>query len=806
MIEDVAPGALVAGLLVAGDAAAQSRPGAPVYPETRKMEQVDDYFGTKVADPYRWLEDPDSPETRAWVEAQNRVTVRFLEQIPGCERIRARLTSLWDFERYGVPSKQGSRYIYSRNTGLQPQPVIYAAERLDAEPVVLLDPNPLSPDGTVAVASVAFTHDGRWMAYALTKSGSDWLEWRIRDVTSATDLPDVVRWSKFSGASWLKDGSGFFYSRYDEPADGEVHRGVNKHQKVFFHRIGTTQADDELVYARPDQPDWGFSAEVTEDGSYLLISQWEGTERKNRIFIRDLEARVGEIEPFPHLDRFDAQYTIVGNDGPVFYVLTDNGAPRGRFVAIDRRDPVPERWRVLIPEGPDRDVLAAVSLVGDTFFGVWRIDVQDRVRAYARDGTYEQEVLLPGIGTVQGLSGRRDHRETFYAFTSFTYPTTIFRYDLTRGTSELFRQPRVDFAPGDYESTQIFYPSKDGTRIPMFLTYRKGLRRNGENPTYLYGYGGFDVSLTPAFSPAVIAWLEMGGLHAVANVRGGGEYGKAWHDAGRLQHKQNAFDDFIAAAEHLIAEGYTSTPKLAIGGASNGGLLVGAVVNQRPDLFGAAVPAVGVMDMLRFERFTIGWAWTSDYGTASTREGFETLFRYSPLHNIRGGTRYPAVLVTTADHDDRVVPAHSHKYVAALQAAQAGAAPILTRIETRAGHGGNRSTQQIIDERADVWAFLAHVLDVSVGQEAPFILDVRSRREFAQGHLPGAVHLPFWTVLWRARRLPIPRAGPVVVYCGHGPRAWLARWQLRLRGFRRVSSLAGHMAGWRRAGLPEHRI
>jgi prolyl oligopeptidase len=407
---------------------------------------------------------------------------------------------------------------------------------------------------------------------------------------------------------------------------------------------------------------------------------------------------------------------VVGNDGAVFYVLTDKGAPRSRLVAIDRSQPDPERWKILVPEGPERDVLAGVSLVGDQFFGVWRIDVQDRVRVYALDGTFRRELALPGIGTVSGFAGRRDHRETFYAFTSFVYPTTIFRYELPEGRSAAFRTPTVAFSPADFETVQVFYRSKDGTRIPMFLTWRKGLERNGRNPTYLYGYGGFNVSMTPAFSPSTIAWLEMGGIYAVPNLRGGGEYGTDWHNAGRLHNKQNVFDDFIAAAEYLIAEQYTSTPTLAIGGGSNGGLLVGAAMTQRPELFGAAVPAVGVMDMLRFEQFTIGWAWTSDYGSAATEEGFRTLIRYSPLHNLQPGTSYPATLVTTADHDDRVVPAHSHKFIAALQAAHAGPAPVLTRIETRAGHGAGKSTEQVIEERADVWAFLVHVLQVPSGR------------------------------------------------------------------------------------------
>jgi prolyl oligopeptidase len=682
------------------------------YPPTRKDEVVDDYFGTPIADPYRWLEDPNNRETQAWVEAQNRVTFAFLERLPARERIRRRLTELWNYERYGVPSREGRWYVFARNDGLQNQPVIYKAPDLDAAPSVLIDPNLLSDDGTVALGALSFSHDGRYVAYGVSSSGSDWVEWRVRDVETSADLPDTVNWSKFSGAAWLRDGSGFFYSRYAAPADGDTFSGLNKHQQVYFHALGTAQDADALVYARPDQPDWGFAAGVTEDGQYLVLTQWEGTHRESRIFVRDLEAQGSAIEPL--LDRFDASYSVIGNDGPRFYVLTDKDAGRNRLVTIDRALPDTLHWTTVIPEPPGTDVLSGAVMVGDRVLAVVRSDAHDRLLVHAKTGGREGEVALPTLGSIAGLNARRADREAFYAFTAFTHPTTIYRHDVHTGVSAVFRSPSVSFRPGEYETTQVFYASRDGTSIPMFLVHRKGLVRTGDLPTLLYGYGGFDVSLTPQFSPAIIGWLEMGGLYAQPNLRGGGEYGKAWHDAGRLANRQNVFDDCIAAAEYLIAEGYTSSRRLAVNGGSNGGLLVGAVITQRPDLFAAAVPQVGVLDMLRFHKFTIGWAWTSDYGSSDTQEGFETLLRYSPLHNIKSGTAYPATLVTTADHDDRVVPAHSHKFTAALQAAQGGDAPILARIETRAGHGAGKPTAKQIEERADVFAFLAHVLQMDV--------------------------------------------------------------------------------------------
>jgi prolyl oligopeptidase len=681
------------------------------YPDTKTTAVVDDYFGTKVADPYRWLEDDQSPETKAWVEAENKVTFAYLSTIEEREAIRERLTALWNYERYGVPSKEGPWYVWTRNDGLQNQSVLYRSKSLDGAGEVLLDPNLLSVDGTVALGPSAFTEDGRLLAWARQSGGSDWLEWRVRDVATGEDLPDLVRWGKFSSAAWRKDGSGFYYSRYAAPREGDALKGVNQNHQVFFHRISTPQEQDALVFERKDHPDWNFQSQVTDDGRYLLVHQSEGTDPRNRVFLQDLSDEKGSLSPF--LDAFDADYTCVGNDGETFYFRTDKDAPRYRLVAIERAHPEASSWRQIIPEDPGKAVLSSVDMIGERFVAVWQTDAHDLLKIHGKNGAVEHEVTLPGIGNVS-VRGRRKDDAFFYSFTSFVHPTTAFRADPATGASTVFRQPKVSFDPADYETVQVFYPSKDGTRIPMFVTFRKGLRRDGENPAYLTGYGGFNISITPSFSPATVAWLEMGGVYAVANLRGGGEYGKAWHDAGRLANKQNVFDDFIAAGEYLVREGYTRPPRLAIAGGSNGGLLVGAVLNQRPDLFGAALPAVGVMDMLRFHRFTIGWAWKSDYGSSETKEGFDVLYKYSPLHNIKPGTRYPAVLVTTADHDDRVVPAHSFKYTATLQKAQAGSAPVLIRIETRAGHGAGKPTSKIIEEQTDRYAFLVRNLGMKL--------------------------------------------------------------------------------------------
>jgi len=696
-------------LALAGTVLSATAPLA--YPPTRRAEVVEDYFGTKVADPYRWLEDDNSAETKAWVEAQNKVTYAYLEQIPEREKLRARLTKLQNFERFGVPQQQGGRTFYTHNSGLQNQAVLLVVGAGDPSPRVLLDPNALSKDGTVALSGTSLSEDGRLLAYSVSTAGSDWQTWKVRDVVTGKDLGDEIRWSKFSGAAWKKDGSGFFYSRYDAPKEGGALTGVNKFPKVCFHKVGTAQDQDALVYERKDQPDWGFRSGVTEDGAWLVISQSEGTDRNNRVYLKDLTKSDAPVQPF--LDAFDAQYSVVGNDGDLFYIKTNKDAPRSRLVAFPFGPK--QAWRELIPEAKGHEVLSAVSLVGNTFVATWMKDAHSAVTFHGMDGKLRGNLALPTLGTADGFHGKRGDLETFYSFTSFAQPAAIYRLDLKTRKSSVFRAPKVDFDPAAYTVKQVFYPSKDGTKIPMFLVHKKGLKLTGQNPTFLYGYGGFNVSLTPSFSVSRVVWLEMGGVFALANLRGGGEYGKTWHDAGRLDKKQNVFDDFIAAAEWLIANKYTSTPKLAINGGSNGGLLVGACLAQRPDLFGAAVPEVGVMDMLRYHKFTIGWAWKSDYLVSDTKGGFEGLMKFSPLHTLKPGTNFPPTLITTGDHDDRVVPAHSHKFTATLQTAQAGPSPVLTRIETNAGHGAGKPTAKQIAERADVFAFLVK----SLGMQLP---------------------------------------------------------------------------------------
>ncbi|WP_291271646.1 prolyl oligopeptidase family serine peptidase [Geothrix sp.] len=674
------------------------------YPATRKAEVVEDFFGTKVADPYRWLEDDNSAETKAWVEAQNKVTFGYLEQIPARAKIQERITRLWDFEKFSAPFKRGKRYFYSYNTGLQNQSVLFVTEDPKAKGRVLLDPNALSKDGTVALSGASFTEDGRLMAYSISVAGSDWQTWKVRDVATGQDLADEIRWSKASGASWLKDGSGFFYSRYEAPKEGGALTGVNNNHMLCFHKLGTPQSEDVLIYQRPDQPEWYLGGSVTEDGRWLVIYGSKGTNPETSVFLKDLSRPGSPVEPF--LDRMDASYGVVDNEGDRFFVTTNQGAPRNRLVAIRKGHADPAAWAEIIPQAKGKDVLESVSLVGGRFVATWMRDAHSAVEFYDLKGKKTGTLALPALGTAGGFGGRREDAETFYTFGSFAYPGTIYRLDLKTGKSSVFRTPKVAFKPADFEVKQVFYSSKDGTKIPMFLVHKKGLKLDGQNPTLLYGYGGFNISLTPGFSVSRMVWLEMGGVFAMPNLRGGGEYGLEWYDAGRKDKKQNVFDDFIAAAEWLIAHKITSTPKLAINGGSNGGLLVGACLTQRPDLFGAAVPEVGVMDMLRFHKFTLGWGWKSDYGSSETKEGFDTLMKYSPLHTIKPGVKYPPTLVTTGDHDDRVVPAHSHKFTATLQAAQAGPAPILTRIETSAGHGAGKPTAKAIAERADVYAFL----------------------------------------------------------------------------------------------------
>ncbi|HLZ46931.1 MAG TPA: prolyl oligopeptidase family serine peptidase [Gemmatimonadales bacterium] len=691
------------------------------YPAARKDDVVDDYHGTRVADPYRWLEDVDSPETRAWVEAENRVTFGYLEQLPERERIRRRLTELWDYPKYGAPFKKGGRYFFFKNAGLQNQSVLYVQSSGTAEPEVLLDPNTLSTDGTVALSTIAFTEDGQTMVYGTSGSGSDWQEFRIRDVQSRQDRSDHLKWIKFSGAAWTHDGAGFFYSRYPEPPAGtDPLLQVNRDQKVYYHKLGTDQSADRLIYERPDHPDWGFSVGVSDDGRYAVYSVWLGTDRRNRVYYQDLGDPVQPRLDAPVvrlLDAFDASYGFIGNTGPTFYFHTDNGAPKGRVIAVNTADAAPNAWRELVPEA--QDVIEGSQIVNHRFVIRYLHDAYSELRLFALDGKALGDVPLPTLGSIVQVTGEPRDSEMFYAFTSFLYPTTIFRHDFATGKSSVFKAPEIAFDPSRYETVQVFYTSKDGTRAPLFLTYRKGLRKDGTNPTYLYGYGGFNINMTPAFSIGVLAWLEMGGVYAQAVLRGGSEYGEAWHQAGMHEHKQNVFDDFIAAAEYLIAERYTSAPKLAIGGGSNGGLLVGAVLNQRPELFGAALPAVGVMDMLRFHKFTIGWAWVTEYGSADSVGQFPYLYRYSPIHNIKPGAHYPPTLITTADHDDRVVPGHSFKYAATLQRAQGGPAPVLIRIETKAGHGAGKPTAKVIEEQTDRWAFLVHNLHMRLPAATP---------------------------------------------------------------------------------------
>lgn len=681
------------------------------YPIAKKLDQTDDYHGLKVADPYRWLENPDSAETRAWVEAENKITFDFLDQIPERARIKTRLTQLWNFERYDVPFKEAAgdseRYFYFKNDGLQNQNVLYTLKTLDGEAQVLLDPNNLSADGTVALSGYAVSDDGRHLAYGLSASGSDWTEWKVREVETGRDLADHLKWVKFSGASWTNDGQGFFYSRYDEPDEKTKLEDLNYFQKLYYHRLGTPQAEDVLVYERTDHKEWGFDGRVTEDGCYLIISVWQGTHPWNRVFYKDLQTPDATVVEF--LSNLEAAYNFIGNDGSIFYFRTDKQAARGRVIAIDSANP--QQVQEIIPEA--EETLEGVSLVGDYFITSYLKDARSQIKLFDLTGKFIREVELPGIGTAIGFGGKRADTETFYAFTGFTTPATIYHYDLKTGQSSVYRQPKVDFNPQDYQTKQVFYAGKDGARVPMFITHKRGLKLDGQNPTVLYGYGGFNVSLTPAFSISNLVWMEMGGVYAQPNLRGGGEYGEAWHLAGTKLQKQNVFDDFIAAGEWLIANKYTSTPKLAIYGGSNGGLLVGACLTQRPELFGAALPAVGVLDMLRFHKFTIGWAWVPDYGSADDAKEFKALYAYSPLHNLKPGTNYPATFITTADHDDRVVPAHSFKFAAALQAAQAGEAPTLIRIETKAGHGAGKPTAKVIEEIADRWGFLVRVLKIA---------------------------------------------------------------------------------------------
>jgi prolyl oligopeptidase len=668
------------------------------YPQTKKVDQVDDYFGTKVADPYRWLEDDNAEDTKAWVQAENAVTFGYLDKIPFRPMIKARLTEIYNYPRYSAPFRAGEYYIFYKNDGLQNQSVCYIQKGLDGTPEVLFDPNALSPDGTVRQGIIGPSGDDKLLALSRGEAGSDWSEILVMDVATKAMLPDRIQWVKFSGAAW--QGNGFYYSGYDKPAPGEELMAKNEFQKVFYHKLGDPQEKDTLIWEDKAHPLRYVNAGTTEDEKWLFLSLSEGTSGAE-IWIRDLAKKGAPLTLlFPGFAYDAGPIEVV--DGKAL-VYTNEDAPNFRVVAIDPKDPAKEKWQTVLAEKPE--VLSGAGTAGGYLFANYLKDANTKIFQHKLDGSLVREIELPALGTAGGFSGKRDEKIMFYTFTSFTYPSTIYKFDPATGASEVFRKPEVKFDPAAYETKQVFYPSKDGTKVPMFIVHKKGLVLNGKNPTLLYAYGGFNISETPAFSVANIILLENGGVYALANLRGGGEYGEAWHKAGMLDKKQNVFDDFIAAAEYLIQEKYTSTPRLAVLGGSNGGLLIGAVMAQRPDLFGVAFPAVGVMDMLRYHKFTVGWGWAVEYGSSDKEDQFRYLYKYSPLHTLKPGVCYPATMVTTADHDDRVVPAHSFKFAATLQADQACAKPVVIRIETRSGHGSS-NLSKAIDQLTDQWSFM----------------------------------------------------------------------------------------------------
>jgi prolyl oligopeptidase len=680
------------------------------YPETTTVDHVDNYHGTDVEDPFRWLEDDvrESEDVARWVAAQNDTTFAYLATIPERELIESRMTELWDYERFGLPTKEGGRYFYGYNDGLQNQNVIFTQTSLDSEAELLIDPNTWSDDGTVALASYFPSPDGTYVAYLVQDGGSDWRAGKVLNVESGDPLDDNLEWLKFTALSWAGDSSGFYYSRYPATSEEEKFQSLNTNMTIYFHRVGTPQDEDEVVYARPDFPDWSPRASVTDDGSHLVITITVGTDDRHAIGYQDLADPASEPEII--IEGFYYDYTLIGNIGDDLYFRTNNDAPKNRLIVIDAKNPQPGNWREIIPEA--QDVMDGVDLVGGHIIVEYMQDAFSVVKIYDLEGNHVGNVDLPGIGTASGFGGKADDPETFFSYASFDTPSTINRLNVETGDVEVFKAPSVAFEPDDYVVEQVFYESKDGTRVPMFISHHKDVVPDGNRPTMLYGYGGFNISMQPSYSTTRLAWMEMGGVYAVANLRGGGEYGEEWHKAGTKLQKQNVFDDFIAAAEYLIGNNYTNPEKLAIFGGSNGGLLVGAVTNQRPELFGAAVPAVGVMDMLRFHKFTAGRFWTDDYGSSDNPEEFEALLAYSPYHNIKDGVEYPPVLITTADTDDRVVPGHSFKYAARIQQAQGGDAPVLIRIETRAGHGAGVPTEKVIADYADRWAFLVRNLDM----------------------------------------------------------------------------------------------
>ncbi len=675
------------------------------YPATKKVDVQDNYFGTIVKDPYRWLEDDTSAAVKEWVKEENKVTFGYLDKIPYREKIKQRLEKLWNYPKYSTPFKGGDNYFFFKNDGLQNQDVLYIRKGLNAEPEVFLDPNKLSKDGTVSLTALAVSNDGKYLAYGTASGGSDWNEFRVMEVDNKKLLPDDLKWIKFSGISWYKDG--FFYSRYPTPPAGQELVTKNEFHKIYFHKVGTSQDADSLIFEDKNEPKMTMYAQTTEDERFLIIYTSKGTSN-NALYVKDLNNPDSKFVTI--VGNFENNYNVVDDLEGKLLVLTDKEAPKYRLIAVDPSDPAESNWKTIFPE--KSDVLQSVSFVGGKLIAEYMKDASSRVFAYAPDGSDEKEIKLPGIGTVGSFSGKKGDKTAFYAFTSFTFPSTVYKFNTETLESEVYSQPKLDFKLDGYVTKQVFYKSKDGTKVPMFIVHKKGLKLDGNNPTYLYAYGGFNISLNPYFSVSRLIMLENGGIVAIPNLRGGGEYGEEWHKAGMLEKKQNVFDDFIAAAEYLIDNKYTSPKKLAIAGGSNGGLLIGAVTNQRPDLFGAALPAVGVMDMLRYQKFTIGWAWVVEYGSSDDSTQFQYLYKYSPLHNIKEGINYPAILVTTADHDDRVVPAHSFKYIATIQEKYKGNNPVLIRIETRAGHGAGKPTTKIIEEQADIWSFVFKNLKV----------------------------------------------------------------------------------------------
>ncbi len=680
------------------------------YPKAKKVDQVDDYHGTKVSDPYRWMEDTASADTQKWIEDQVAHTDAYLATIPEREQIKNRLTEIWNYERISAPSKiTDGFYIYTKNDGLQNQSVLYRSTSKDDPGKVFLDPNKLSTDGTVALGGSSFTDDGKLWAYSVSRSGSDRTEWRIMNTETGEHLADTLPPNRQGGVSWLSDNSGFFYQRYPAAAAGAELRAANKFPKIYFHKLGTPLSEDKVIYERTDDGELTSGGGVTEDGKWYVMSTSKGTQRMNEIHFKDLSKPDSPIVPL--VSERTNSWGFVGNDGPVFYFRTDKDAERGKLVSVNvlARTRI---WKEVIPQSAE--TLNGVQMINNQFVANYLKDAYTNIKIYDKDGKHVRDVDLPGIGSAGGFGGKQNATETFYSFSSYNAPPTIYHYDMKTGKSTVFRKTPVKFDGSQYEVKQVFYTSKDGTKVPMFITHKKGLKLDGTNPTILYGYGGFNINQTPGFSVTRAVWMEMGGIYAVANIRGGAEYGKEWWANGAVLKKQNTFDDFIAAGEYLVNNKYTSTPKLAIQGGSNGGLLVGAVLNQRPDLFGAALPAVGVMDMVRFTEFTVGAFWKSDYGDPKKPEEFKVLYAYSPLHNVKVGAKYPATMVTTADTDDRVFPAHSFKYAAALQEGQGGDKPILIRIETKAGHGAGKPISKQIQEQADIYGFLVKSLGMKV--------------------------------------------------------------------------------------------